>query len=94
MGKVLKASATNYWHASSLVVETLALKDGVYLAIQAAHMEIAIEGDNLIVIQALKGNFHIPWQIANIIEDVHSWIQQGIQFTITHTFREANMAVD
>jgi len=36
-------------------------------------MEIAIEGDNLIVIQAPKGNFPIPWQIANIIEDVHSW---------------------
>ena len=94
MGKVLKVGAANYGHASSLVAEARALKNGVCLAIQAGHTNIDIEGDSLIVIQALKGKFHIPWQIANIIEDLHSWFQQGIPVTITHIFREANMAAD
>ena len=72
MGRVLKAAAANYGHTSSLVVEARALKDGVLLAIRAGYTEIAIAGDNLIVIQALKGKGHIPWQIANIVEDIQS----------------------
>ena len=43
-----------------MVAEAHALKDVVYPAIQAHHTEVAIEGDNLIVIQALKAisTFH------------------------------------
>ena len=39
---------------SSLVVEARALKDGIFLAVQAGYSRISIEGDNMIVIQALK----------------------------------------
>ena len=91
---MLRAGATNYEHASSLVVEARALQDSVYLAIQAGHANIHIEGDNLIVIQTLKENFHIPWKIASIIEDIQSWFQQGIQVTISHIFRETNIVAN
>ena len=58
------------------MAEAQALKDGVFLVIQARYRNITIEGDNLIVIQALKGKVQIPWQIANIVEDIHSAIQK------------------
>jgi len=46
------------------------------------------------VIQALKGKIQIPWQISNIIKDIHMWQTQGINLLITHIFREANMVAD
>jgi len=55
MGKVLKVGAANYGLSSCLVAKAWALKDGVLLAVQAGYMELIIEGDNLVVIQALQG---------------------------------------
>jgi len=91
-GKVIKVGAANYGHTSILVAKAQALKDGVYLAVQASYKEISTEGDNPVVIQALKGINQVPWQIATIIKDVCIWINQGLQVTINHTFRLANMA--
>ena len=77
-GEVIKAVAANYGRTSSLVAEARALKDGVLLVLRAGHTEIAIEGDNLIVIQALKGEGRIPWQISNIIKDIQLSIREDI----------------
>jgi len=71
-GKLVKACATYYGNTSILVAEARALRDGLRLAIQAGFNNIVIEGDNKIVIHALKGKIHIPWQISNIIEDIHT----------------------
>ena len=67
------------------------LQDGVNEAIHVRFHKIAIKGDNLIMIQAVKGNIHMPWHISNIIENVHAWLNQDIQFFIKHMFREQNM---
>ena len=45
------------------MADARALKDGARAVNQVGYNKIEIEGDNLIVIQALKGNFQIPWQI-------------------------------
>ena len=55
---------------------------------------ISIEGDNLVVIQVLKGAIKSPWQIAYILEDVRACLNQDIRVLINHTFREVNMAAD
>ena len=70
MGRVLKAAATNYGHTSSLVAETRAVEDGLLMALCTGYPAIDVEGDNLVVIQALNGKGHIPWQISNIIRAV------------------------
>ena len=67
---------------------------GVILAHRTGYTEIAIEGDNLIVIQALKGEGRISWQILNIIKDIQLSIRGDVQVTITHIFRETNMVAD
>ena len=53
--KLVKAGAHFYGNTSILVAEARALRDGLRLAIQAGFKQIAIERDNKIVIQALKG---------------------------------------
>ena len=93
-GTVLKAAATNYGHTSSLVAEARAVKDGILMALRTGHNPIDVEGDNLVVIQALNGSGHVPWQISNIIRDIQHLLHDGIQITFTHVFREANMAAD
>lgn len=89
-GKLVKAEVHFYDNISIIVAEARALRDGLWLAIQVGFKQIAIEGDNKIVIQSLKGHIQIPWQILNIIKDIHLWQTQGIQLLITHIFREAN----
>jgi len=65
-GKVIKVGSANHGRTSILVADLRALRDGVYLAVQARYKEISIEGDDLIVIKALKGINQVPWQIATI----------------------------
>jgi len=54
----------------------------------------SIEGDNLVVIQSLKGECHGPWQIAHIIQDVKASLTQVSSVSVNHIFREANIAAD
>jgi len=53
-GKLVKAEASYYGDTSILVAEARALRDGLRATIQAGFKKIAIEGDNKILIQALK----------------------------------------
>ena len=87
-------AAANYGHTSSLVAEARAVKDGLLMALRTEYTAIDVEGDNLVVIQALNGKGHIPWQISNIIRDIQQLLHEDIQITFTHIFREANMATD
>jgi len=59
--RLIKAGAMYYGDTSILVVEVRALRDGFRLAIQAGFKHIVIEGNNKIVIQALKGKIQVPW---------------------------------
>ena len=55
---------------SILVVEARALRDGIEAALQSGFTKLSIEGDNLIVIQALTGKSIVPWKIGTIIDDI------------------------
>ena len=68
------------------MVEARALRDGVHLAVQTGFNKIIIEGDNPIVIQALKENIQVSWQFFNIIKDIQSWFSQDMQVTTNHIF--------
>ena len=76
------------------MAEARALRDCLSSAIQAGFNRLIVEGDNKIVIQALEWNIHMPWQIHNIIKDIRTWRELGIQIITNHTFKEINMAAD
>ena len=62
--------------------------------VAAGYRNLDIEGDNLIVIRALKGEIEIRRQIQNVIKDLHVMICQADQVKIRHIYREANMAAN
>jgi len=93
-GKVLRIGASNYGNTSILVAEGRALRDGVQPAIAVGHGRLHIEGDILVVIEALKGTSATPWQLKHIIQDVQEMPNQVEMATINHIFREPSMADD
>ena len=91
-GASLMTGALNYGASWILVAEGRALRDGVHATIMAGYSRLQIEGDNVIVIEALQGKATIPWQINHIIQDVCNLLIQADQVVIKHIYREANTA--
>ena len=80
--------AANYGNATIIMAEGRTLKDGIQAAIAVGYRMLDIEGDNLIVIEALQRMTEIPWQIRNVIKD------EVILSQDVHIYREANITVD
>ena len=47
-------------HASILVAEATALRDGICAALQAGFRRLEVEGDNQIVLKAVQKQIHTP----------------------------------
>ena len=90
----LLTGAANYGSTLILVVDGHALRDGLQATVAAGYKRLDIEGDNLILIEAIQGKSTIPWQIKFIIHDIHTMLSQIDQVQVNHIFREANMAAD
>ncbi|XP_056690427.1 uncharacterized protein [Spinacia oleracea] len=76
------------------MAEALALHKGIQEAIKLNIKDIYIEGDNLLVINSLKGIWTPPWKLQNIIQDSRTLLQHFHSTHIKHIFREANRAAD
>ncbi|XP_056695091.1 uncharacterized protein [Spinacia oleracea] len=79
----------NMGNTQVYMAEPLGLHKGIQEAIR-----LNIKGDNLLVINAVKGVWKIPWKLQNIINDIKLLLQQFHSFHIQHIFREANRATD
>lgn len=70
---------------------------GLQLGIQLATKNISnihIEGDNLLVINAVKGLWQPTWKIAHIIEDICILLNSFSSRTTRNVYREENEAAD
>jgi len=68
------------------VAEGRALRDALQATIEAGYRRLDVEGDNLIIIEALQGKSAIPWQVKYIIQDIHSMLNQVDHVQIKHIF--------
>jgi len=93
-GKVIKAGAAHYREPSILVAEARTLRDEVKAVANARFKRVLIEGDHATVNRTLRGEASSPWQIAAIIQDVNKYLRTMIYVSISHVYREANMATD
>lgn len=75
-GQALHATAYNLGSAPILVAEVTALQKGISTALAADYINIEIERDNFVVINAVLGTWAPPWQIDNLVRD--------IQIQLTH----------
>lgn len=69
-GTLITASTINLGTSSVYIAEATTLHHGILLALQHQISNILIEGDNLLVAQAIKGIWSPPWQIANLVQDI------------------------
>ena len=93
-GRLIKAGTRFMYDALILVTEATTLRDGLKAALDAGMMYLHIEGDNRMVIQAIKGKIHIPWRIQMLVHDSRTMLSSFTSPTIQHIFHEGNMATD
>ena len=80
--------------ATVIVSEALALKECIKAAIFLGCRRLVIEGDNLCVINCLRGTSPIPWKIANIMKDISESLTFFLDYTVNHQNRQANCVAD
>jgi len=93
-GTVLQLGAASYGRTSILMAEGRALHDGIQAAFLSGCRNMEIEGDNMVIIQAIQGRIQVPWQLRNIVIEIKATLDQCAQVMIRHIYREANMAAD
>ena len=93
-GQLLTAAAFNLGVSSVVIAEATAFQQGLRIALQHNITHLQIEGDNLMVINSVKGLWSPPWQIAHLIWDIHALLSSFSSTTIRHIYREANKAAD
>ena len=76
------------------MAEATAMCNGLKAVIQARFMDIHIEGDNRILIQAVKGQIQIPWKIQVLVQDITIFLDRFNQVIINHIFRQGNSVAD
>lgn len=79
---------------STLVAEATALRNGVCLARDLRIKRLIIEGDNLTVINVLRGFCKCPREIKLLYRDICLMLGEFEDFKICHVFREGNRAAD
>ncbi|XP_056691662.1 uncharacterized protein [Spinacia oleracea] len=93
-GDMVLAKAFNLGDTWVSMAEALALHKGVQEAIRLGLQNLQIEGDNLLVINALKGIWNVPWKLQNIFQDIKTLLHSLHNVHIQHVFRDANRGAD
>lgn len=91
---MIAAGTINMGESIVLLVEAMGLREGVKKAIEMGYRRIEVEGDNTIVIQALRGEIEKPWKISNLIRDTGKFQNLYGIVNIRHTYREGNKTTD
>ena len=91
---VLKLGAASFGRTSIIMAEGGALRNGIQAAFIGGYRNLEIEGDNMLIIQAIQGQVQVPWQVRNIVLEIKGILAQCAQVKIRHIYREANMAAD
>lgn len=81
-------------HQTNHFVEASAARQIVKLALASGVESLQLEGDSLNIINCINGLTRPSWTIANIIEELRDDLGEFKKTHISHTYCEANMAVD
>lgn len=83
LGNLVHATAFNLGHINVFIAEATTLHRGIEIASQLGIKHITIEGDNLLVVNAIKHRIS-PWLIANIIEDYSLLLLHFDSWQVSH----------
>ena len=80
--------------ASALLCESIALRKGISEALRLGFSSIAVEGDNLSLINAVIGRWSVPWEIEMVVADILFDLRKFLLVEVRHVFREVNGVTD
>ncbi|XP_059076523.1 uncharacterized protein LOC131875845 [Cryptomeria japonica] len=86
--KIIKAHGTNN------VAEFKALSFGLDLALSLNMKDIVIEGDSMLVFQAVASKKCLSWQLQHFLDHIPLQLKGFSTFSISHCFREINVFAD
>ena len=72
--------------ASALIAEVMGLRDDIKAALGARIQYLKVEGDNQIVIDAIKGLAHAPWKIQTLTQDIRVMLSNFHHISFTHIY--------
>jgi len=74
------------------MAESRMLRDGMEAALNAGYSTIEVEGDNSLVIAAVKGEIGGAWRIKTVICDIQQLFTQAPNSKLTPVYQEANLS--
>ena len=70
------------------------MRNGIQSGVQAGYIDIQIEGENRVLIQAVQGRIHTPWEIQILVQDIATFFTRCNTVITNHIYREGNRVVD
>ena len=94
-GKVIKRGGEFIGFATSRVAEYYAMKEGIEQAIELGLKRVRFVGDNLMMINQLKGIYQVKSRdLAIIYNDIQKLLKEFDAVSFTHVKRSQNMEAD
>lgn len=93
-GRCIVAFASPFGTQNNHVAEAMAMLKSLQLAQEFKFKKVWLEGDSLNIIQVLKGISSVSWNIANIIKNAKTILNNYVSIILTHTFKEGNKVAD
>lgn len=79
--------------SSNVQAEATTIFEAVKYWGRETQVQKILETDSIIMVNMLRGTWEVPWEIAELVEEIQAQIQhQSIQ--VQHIFREGNRIAD
>ncbi|XP_068343057.1 uncharacterized protein [Pyrus communis] len=94
LGLPILAGARGVGQSTINAMECIALHDGLRLVASRGFKRIIVEGDSKLVIEAVRGSYHVPWRLRTILANI-PWLANSFEdISWKYVFLEANFLED
>ncbi|XP_060210742.1 uncharacterized protein LOC132637707 [Lycium barbarum] len=92
-GDLMYAGGRRLSDTTNLIVEAVAIKEGVKYCIDHLFLPLIVETDSLTMRMILDGIWEVPWSISLVVKRIQH-LREGRQIQVIHFLREGNCLVD
>ena len=93
-GDPIVAGARCLGEHSISVVESLALRDALWMTRSRGFEKICVQGDSELVIDSILGSCNVPWRLKFIIGDIKGLAASFDFFSWARVYKDANFLTD
>ncbi|KAL6129980.1 hypothetical protein ACLB2K_068362 [Fragaria x ananassa] len=91
---VILAAAKGLGSTTNPTAEATALRDNLVKARDRGYMNVQVEGDSKLVIDAINGKLSSPWRLQKIVQDIRTIATSFSSVCFNHVYREANFVAN